>query len=251
MELNSQPFVCNAAPSIHYNQRQHPIEMLVIHSMAHNAADGIARLNELKLSTHYIIDFDGTIWQCVDEKNRAWHAGISSWQGLSDINSRSIGIEVCHHSLGQSQFHRRQIKSLILLCQNIIARCHIAPDKIVAHSDIAPNRKPDPGKAFPWQELAANNIGIWYGARFSEETDIAKMLSFIGYNADSKENTFIAAYAFCRRFLPKKIITMPTKKLVNNPYPKENTALLEDSEFVSALQNIYMQYQLYRKNTSS
>lgn len=246
MELNSQPFVCNAAPSIHYNQRQHPIEMLVIHSMAHSAQEGIDRLNELKLSSHYIIDFDGTIWQCVDEKNRAWHAGISSWQGLTDINSRSIGIEVCHRTLGQSPFHRRQIKSLILLCQNIISRWHISADKIVAHSDIAPNRKADPGKAFPWQELAANNIGIWYGARFSEETDIKKMLSFIGYNTETEQNILCSSYAFCRRFLSKKIITMPTRKLLDNPYPKEIAALLEDSEFISALQNIYMQYQLYR-----
>ncbi len=244
--MKSQPFVCNAVPSIHYNQRQHPIEMLVIHSMAHNAVEGIARLDGLKLSTHYIVDFDGTIWQCVDEKNRAWHAGVSSWQGLTDINSRSIGIEVCHRSLGQSAFNRRQIKSLIALCQNIIARWHISADKIVAHSDIAPNRKADPGKAFPWQELAANNIGIWYGARFSEETDIKKMLSSIGYNTDTEQNISSSAYAFCRRFLPRKIKTMPVRKLVDNPYPKENTALLEDSEFISALQNIYMQYQLYR-----
>ena len=133
-----------------------------------------------------------------------------------------------------------------MLCRNIISRWHISADKIVAHSDIAPIRKADPGKAFPWQELSANNIGIWYGARFSEETDIKKMLNFIGYKTETKDDIYSSSYAFCRRFLPKKVITMPVKKLVNNPYPKENDNLINDSEFISALQNIYMQYQLYR-----
>jgi N-acetylmuramoyl-L-alanine amidase len=246
LELNSQPFVYNAFPLPHFNEREQPVEMLVFHSMAHNAAEGISRLDELNLSSHYIVDFDGTIWQCVDEKKRAWHAGVSSWQGLTDINSRSIGIEICHNTLGQSAFHRRQIKSLILLSRDIINRWHIAPDKIVAHSDIAPDRKADPGKAFPWQELAAADIGIWYGARFSEETDIIKMLSFIGYPTASEQLIQASAYAFCRRFLPKKTKTMPTRKLLDCPHPKDCSSLLKDAEFLHALQNIYMQYQLYR-----
>ena len=244
--MKSLPYVYNAFPLQHFNERQEPVEMLVFHSMAHNAVEGITRLNELKLSSHYIIDFDGTIWQCVDERKRAWHAGVSCWQGLTDINSRSVGIEICHKSLGQSAFHRRQIKSLIHLSRDIINRWHISPDKIVAHSDIAPDRKADPGKAFPWQELAAANIGIWYGARFSEETDIAKMLSFVGYDVSSEQLLQASAYAFCRRFLPKKIKTMPTRKLLDTPYPKDNLDLLKDGEFIRALQNIYMQYQLYR-----
>lgn len=218
--------------------------MLVIHSMAHNAAEGIARLDELELSSHYIIDFDGTIWQCVSEDKRAWHAGVSSWRGLDDLNSRSIGIEVCHHTLGQSAFNKRQIKSLILLCREIIDRWHIAPDMVVGHSDIAPTRKPDPGKAFPWQELAANNIGIWYGSRFAEENDISKMLSFIGYDVSNLE---AAAYAFCRRFLPNKVSTMAVCKLLDRPYPEKALQILDDRQFIGALQNIYAQYNLFKK----
>ena len=243
--MSYQPFAYKKADLQHYNQRQYPIDMLVIHSMAHDAPEGIARLDELELSSHYIVDYDGTIFQCVDESKRAWHAGVSSWKGLDDINSRSIGIEVCHRSLGQSDFNKKQIKSLIILCKDIIERNKIAPTMIVGHSDIAPNRKPDPGKAFPWQELAAHNIGIWYGSRFSEEEDIAKMLSEIGYNIENEENIATSAYAFCRRFLPKKIVTMPTKKLLDNPYPDNCSALLKDSAFIRSLQNISMQYKLY------
>lgn len=242
--MNYPPFVCNAAPLKHFNERKHPIEMLVIHSMAHNAVEGIARLDELKLSSHYVVDFDGTVWQCVSEDKRAWHAGISSWRGLDNINSRSIGIELCHRSLGQSAFNKRQIKSLILLCREIIDRWHISPDMIVGHSDIAPTRKPDPGKAFPWQELAAHNIGIWYGSRFAEENDIAKMLSFIGYDVT---NIGAAAYAFCRRFLPNKVSTMPVRALLDHPYPEKCTQILQNGSFISALQNIYSQYKLLRQ----
>ena len=191
-----------------------------------------------------MVDFDGTVWQCVAEEKRAWHAGISSWRGLEDINSRSIGIEVCHRSLGQSAFNRRQIKSLVGLCRDIIERRHIAPNMIVGHSDIAPTRKPDPGKAFPWKELAAENIGIWYGARFAQENDVEKMLSVIGYNT---ENSAAAIYAFCRRFLPTKIKTMPVQTLLNNPYPQDCRNLLSAPDVIRALQNIYSQYLHYER----
>ena len=175
--MSYQPFVCNAAPLPHFNEREEQIDMLVLHSMAHNAIEGIARLDELELSSHYIVDFDGTVWQCVSEEKRAWHAGVSSWRGKENINSRSIGIEVCHRSLGQSHFGRRQIKSLIGLCKEIIRRWNIAPDMIVGHSDIAPTRKSDPGRGFPWAELAAADIGIWFGSRFAEESDVKKDLN--------------------------------------------------------------------------
>ena len=237
--MSYRPSVYNAAPLLHFNQREHSVEMLVIHSMAHEAVEGIARLDELGLSAHYVIDFDGAVWQCVSEEDRAWHAGVSLWQGLDDINSRSIGIEVCHNSLGQSKFGRRQIKALTGLCHEIIERWNIERHMVVGHSDIAPTRKPDPGKAFPWEELAAEGIGIWYGKQFSEETNVIKMLSDIGY--DTKD-VGAAAYAFCRHFLPTKVKTMPVRRLLDNPYPKNCDELLSSPDFIRALQNIYAQY---------
>lgn len=244
--MNYQQFVCKKAPLPHYNQRKHPIEMLVIHSMAHSAEEGIHRLDELQLSTHYVVDYNGTIYNCVEEENRAWQAGISSWRGLSDINSRSIGIEVCHRTLGQSAFGNKQIKSLCLLCRQIIERWHISPEMIVGHSDIAPLRKPDPGKAFPWKALADENIGIWYGNNSSNEKNIAKMLSQIGYDTSSELAINASLYAFCRHFLPSKIKTMPVKLLLNHPYPNDCSYLFKDNDILCALQNIYAQYYVYK-----
>ena len=146
-----------------FNERKLPISMLVIHSMAHNAGEGIAQLEKLQLSAHYVVDYDGTVYQCVSEDKRAWHAGVAFWRGITDVNSAAIGIEVCHRSLGQSRFNRKQIAALTELCRDIIDRRRIAPTMIVGHSDVAPQRKPDPGKGFPWRELAAADIGIWYG----------------------------------------------------------------------------------------
>ena len=110
-----------------FNERKLPISMLVIHSMAHNAGEGIAQLEKLQLSAHYVVDYDGTVYQCVNEDKRAWHAGVAFWRGITDVNSAAIGIEVCHRSLGQSRFNRKQIAALTELCRDIIDRRRIAP----------------------------------------------------------------------------------------------------------------------------
>ena len=116
------------------------------------------------MSSHYVVFEDGRIVQCVPEELRAWHAGVSSWAGETDINSCSIGIEIVNpgHEFGYSNFPLRQIAAVISLCKSIITRRGpISSDRILAHSDVAPARKQDPGEKFPWDLLSESGIGHW------------------------------------------------------------------------------------------
>lgn len=116
-----------------------------------------------QVSAHYVIEEDGTIHQLVDDDRRAWHAGVAYWDGLTDINSASIGIEIVNkgHEFGYEDFPLKQIESLKALMKRLIQKNNIAADKILSHSDIAPGRKIDPGEKFPWDELARDGIGLW------------------------------------------------------------------------------------------
>ncbi len=113
------------------------------------------------VSAHYFVGADGTIIQLVDEAQRAWHAGESSWAGENDINSAAIGIEIANagHDFGSPSFPEPQIAAVIALCRAIAARHGIRPERVLGHSDVAPGRKADPGERFPWYELAAAGIG--------------------------------------------------------------------------------------------
>lgn len=158
-----------------------------------------------QVSAHYLIDEDGTTWRMVEETDRAWHAGVGAWRGWRDINSRSIGIELSNpgHDYGYRDFPDVQVDTLISLCHGILARHPIPARNVVAHSDIAPARKIDPGELFPWDRLAANGIGFWPGSSPEPvaEADAAKMLQAIGY--DIEENDFKTVLsAFQRRFRP-------------------------------------------------
>ena len=116
-----------------------------------------------KVSSHYFVHADGRILALVPEDRRAWHAGASIWGGESDINSRSIGIELANagHPGGLPDFSDAQIGALVSLCRGILARQPIPPHCVLAHSDVAPGRKLDPGERFPWGRLAAAGIGHW------------------------------------------------------------------------------------------
>jgi N-acetylmuramoyl-L-alanine amidase len=119
---------------------------------------------ESKVSAHYVVFEDGRIVQCVPEERRAWHAGESLWAGETDINSCSIGIEIVNpgHEFGYRDFPLRQIAAVISLCKSIITRRGpISPDRILAHSDVAPRRKQDPGEKFPWGLISESGIGHW------------------------------------------------------------------------------------------
>ncbi len=126
------------------------------------AIDWLARV-ESRVSCHYVIDVDGRITQMVAERERAWHAGAGSWQGASDINSRSIGIEIHNpgHELGYPDFPAAQMRAVQALSLDIVARWHMPAHRVLAHSDIAPERKIDPGEKFDWAMLARGGVGHW------------------------------------------------------------------------------------------
>jgi N-acetylmuramoyl-L-alanine amidase len=141
-------------------------DMIVLHYTGmESAAAACAWLCNPKssVSCHYLVDEDGTIVQMVGEDLRAWHAGVSSWQGAADVNSRSIGIEIQNpgHTLGYPDFPGVQIGAVIRLCRDILTRHEIRPSNIVAHSDVAPARKIDPGEKFDWARLHREGVGHW------------------------------------------------------------------------------------------
>jgi N-acetylmuramoyl-L-alanine amidase len=116
-----------------------------------------------EVSTHYVVMEDGYIVQCVAEARRAWHAGAAVWEGESDINSCSIGIEIANpgHSHGYPDFPKRQIAAVTTLCRSIFTRNRIPAWRVLGHSDVAPTRKQDPGEKFPWHVLHDSGIGLW------------------------------------------------------------------------------------------
>lgn len=145
-----------------------PIDMLVLHYTGmRTGAEALERLCDpaAKVSSHYLVEEDGRIFALVAEARRAWHAGLSWWRGIAGLNDRSIGIEIVNpgHDWGYRDFPAAQIDALMTLCRAILARHPIPPRNVVAHSDIAPARKRDPGELFPWARLAAAGIGLWPG----------------------------------------------------------------------------------------
>lgn len=150
----------------HGDRRGRAIDALVLHYTGMPTADGaLERLCDVsaEVSAHYFVFEDGRIAQLVQEDRRAWHAGRSFWAGETDMNSASIGIEIVNpgHDAGAPPFPDAQIDALIRLCADIMRRRAIPPDRLLAHSDIAPGRKIDPGENFPWARLAAAGVGAW------------------------------------------------------------------------------------------
>lgn len=166
-------FIVSAVePSPNFDERKdgRPPDMILLHYTGMQTGDAaLQRLTTAasKVSSHYVVFEDGRIIECVPEEKRAWHAGESSWAGETDINSRSIGIEIVNggHEFGYSDYPLRQIAAVISLCKSIITRRGpISADRILAHSDVAPARKQDPGEKFPWGLLSESGIGHWVRA---------------------------------------------------------------------------------------
>lgn len=186
------------------------VDMLVLHYTGmQSAAAALARLTDpaAMVSAHYLIEEDGTIVHLVDEEMRAWHAGASFWRGATDINARSIGIELVNpgHEFGYRAFPREQMAGLVDLALGILARWPIPARNVVGHADVAPRRKLDPGELFDWPQLAQAGIGLWPAEAdecIRDEDAVRAMLAAIGYET---ENLFATLKAFQRHFRPERV----------------------------------------------
>jgi N-acetylmuramoyl-L-alanine amidase len=213
--------------SPNHDARTSRIDILLLHYTGmQTAEEALARLTdkEAGVSCHYFVYEDGRIDQLVQEARRAWHAGISSWKGATDVNSRSIGIEIANpgHEFGYREFPDAQVDAVIALCRDIVARQHIRRERVLAHSDIAPARKKDPGEKFPWGRLAAAGIGLWIepspidgGRTFSandkgaEVEKLQKQFARFGYELKITgrydDDTRSVVTAFQRHFRPARV----------------------------------------------
>jgi len=154
------------APSPNFEPRKAVPDMIVLHYTGMPTGEAaLARLRdpEAKVSSHYVVEEDGRTFRLVPEERRAWHAGVSFWKGEADVNTRSIGVEIVNpgHEFGYRPFPDAQIAAVIELISDIRSRWMVEDDKIVGHSDIAPDRKDDPGELFPWKRLAEAGHGLW------------------------------------------------------------------------------------------
>jgi N-acetylmuramoyl-L-alanine amidase len=158
--------VCQIVPSPNHDERRSATDILLLHYTGMTStAEAIERLCDpaAKVSSHYVVEENGNIVQLVPEACRAWHAGQSSWEGVEDTNSRSIGIEIGNpgHSYGYPDFPEPQVAAVVALCRDIVARHCFRADRVLAHSDVAPMRKWDPGEKFPWERLHRAGVGAW------------------------------------------------------------------------------------------
>jgi len=233
------------APSPNYDERSRPIDLVVLHYTGMADLDAaLARLRDPaplagaypgpwqpadtppetalgRVSAHYVVAEDGRIFRLVPEERRAWHAGISMWDGEGDVNSRSIGIEIANggHDFGLPPFAEPQIAAVEDLVADILGRYRLGPHRVVGHSDIAPARKDDPGERFPWARLAAKGLALWplavqpEGGIVVEHGELViaaqEALAAIGYaiaaTGDVDPDTTAILAAFQRRFRPRLI----------------------------------------------
>ena len=154
------------APSPNFDARRAPPDMVVLHYTGMQTGEAaLQRLRDpaAKVSAHYLIEEDGRIFRLVPEERRAWHAGVSFWRGERDINAVSIGVEIVNpgHEFGYRDFPDAQVEAAIALLDQIRGRWGIADGRILGHSDVAPERKQDPGELFPWKRLAEAGHGLW------------------------------------------------------------------------------------------
>ena len=203
----------NEAPSPNQDARPPgaPIDILMLHYTGMQSGQAaIDRLRDpaSRVSSHYVVEEDGAVWRLVPEARRAWHAGVSSWRGRQGLNDGSIGIEIVNpgHEWGYRAFPPTQMAAVFELCRSILARHPIPARNIVGHSDVAPDRKQDPGELFDWQGLARHGIGQWPDRPGTAVTDPTAALRTIGYPIPTLPLTLTA---FQRRYLPHAVTGKP------------------------------------------
>jgi N-acetylmuramoyl-L-alanine amidase len=191
--------------SPNFDERKLPISMLVMHYTGmRTGAEALARLSdaESKVSAHYLVEEDGRIFPLVPEEKRAWHAGKSYWRGVTDVNSASIGIEIVNpgHEFGYRAFPQKQMVAVRDLCREILSRHKMPLRNVVGHSDIAPERKEDPGEFFDWQWLAGEGVGLWPCQSSEFRVQSSEELHAWGY--DLSANPQKVMEAFQRHYRP-------------------------------------------------
>jgi len=232
-------------PSPNFDARTRKVDLVVLHYTGmQDAETALARLTDPapkagrypgpwapadlpadadlgRVSAHYVVAEDGRVFRLVEETNRAWHAGVANWDGESDVNARSIGIEVVNggHDFGLPPYTEPQLAALEGLLVDILARHALGPHRVVGHSDVAPARKLDPGEHFPWARLAARGLSLWpltptapYGPLAAGPEDVIatqEALAAFGYGlqvtGEVDEATEAVVCAFQRRFRPRRI----------------------------------------------
>jgi N-acetylmuramoyl-L-alanine amidase len=194
-----------ARPSPNFDARVGRVDALVLHYTGmRSAAAALERLCDpvAKVSSHYVVDEDGTVYALVDEGMRAWHAGVSFWRGVSGLNDSSVGVEIVNpgHEFGYREFPEMQVLAVLELCRGILGRHEIPARNVVGHSDIAPDRKQDPGELFPWAWFAQEGVGVWTDA-LGEPGDLKADLAAIGYDVGARD----VVLAFNRHFAPENL----------------------------------------------
>jgi N-acetylmuramoyl-L-alanine amidase len=199
------------------------VDALILHYTGMpSAAAALERLcdPDAKVSAHYLIDEDGSVVQLVPEARRAWHAGVSEWQGRARLNDCAIGLELVNpgHEWGYRPFTEAQYAVCIELCRGILARWPIPPRRVLAHSDVAPARKQDPGELFDWPRLAAAGIGLWPQLGAGAPRSVRRLqgeLARLGYSVPPTgaldEATRLVVQAFQRRFRPARVDGRPDR----------------------------------------
>jgi len=217
--------ILNYSPNFNHKKRTYKqIKFIIFHYTGMNKeSEAIKKLTNIQseVSSHYLVKNNGNVLTLVPDLYEAWHAGKSSWKNYKSLNQNSIGIEITNpgHEFGYKKFSKKQISSLIKLSKYLIKKYKISSKNILGHSDVAPERKKDPGEKFPWEYLSKNNISLWHTLKKREliknrnfkTSQIEKKLFFnnlfkVGYSKKTPKNLIKNKYlrdvtkAFQRRF---------------------------------------------------